>query len=115
MEKVILEEQGLRDGLQSLPEQVPTEQKIAYIHRLIDAGLKRLQVASFVHPKLVPQMSDAEEVIAHLPKNRPDIVFSGLVLNEKGVERSAKIGLKHLVMSLSIIPKIKAMLTFCGT
>ena len=101
MQKVILEEQGLRDGLQSLPEHVPTEQKIAYIHRLIAAGLTRLQVASFVHPKLVPQMADAEAVIAHLPTNRPDIVFSGLVLNAKGVERAAKTGLKHLAVSLS--------------
>jgi hydroxymethylglutaryl-CoA lyase len=59
-----------------------------------------LQVASFVHPKLVPQMSDAEEIIANLPK-RSDIVFSGLVLNAKGVERAAKTGLKHLAVSLS--------------
>ncbi len=100
MEKVILEDQGLRDGLQSLPERVPTERKLDYINRLIDAGVRRLQVASFVHPKLVPQMSDAEEIIANLPK-RADIVFSGLVLNAKGVERAAKTGLKHLAVSLS--------------
>jgi hydroxymethylglutaryl-CoA lyase len=100
MEKVILEDQGLRDGLQSLPEHVPTARKLDYINRLIDAGVRRLQVASFVHPKLVPQMSDAEEIIANLPK-RSDIVFSGLVLNAKGVERAAKTGLKHLAVSLS--------------
>jgi hydroxymethylglutaryl-CoA lyase len=100
MEKVILEDQGLRDGLQSLPEHVPTERKIAYIHRLVDAGVRRVQVASFVHPKLVPQMADAEAVMAHLPK-RADVVFSGLVLNVKGVERAAKTGLKHLAISLS--------------
>jgi hydroxymethylglutaryl-CoA lyase len=100
MEKVILEEQGLRDGLQSLPEHVSTERKLDYINRLIDAGIRRLQVASFVHLKLVPQMADAEEIIANLPK-RADIVFSGLVLNAKGVERAAKTGLKHLAVSLS--------------
>lgn len=99
-ETVILEDQGLRDGLQSLPEHVPTDMKIAYVHRLIDAGVRRLQVASFVHPKLVPHMADAEEVIAGLP-NRTDVVFSGLVLNPKGVERAAKTGLKHLAVSLS--------------
>ncbi len=100
MEKVILEDQGLRDGLQSLPEHVPTDMKIAYVHRLIDAGVRRLQVASFVHPKLVPHMADAETIIAHLP-NRTDVVFSGLVLNVKGVERAAKTSLKHLAVSLS--------------
>ncbi len=99
-EKVILEDQGLRDGLQSLPENVPTDMKIVYVHRLIDAGVRRLQVAAFVHPKLVPHMADAEEVIAGLP-NRADVVFSGLVLNVKGVERAAKTGLKHLAVSLS--------------
>jgi hydroxymethylglutaryl-CoA lyase len=100
MEKVILEDQGLRDGLQSLSEHVPTARKLDYINRLIEAGVRRLQVASFVHPKLVPQMSDAEEIIANLPK-RADIVFSSLVLNVKGVERAAKTSLKHLAVSLS--------------
>jgi hydroxymethylglutaryl-CoA lyase len=100
MEKVILEDQGLRDGLQNLPEHVPTALKLDYINRLIEAGVRRLQVVSFVHPKRVPQMSDAEEIIANLPK-RADIVFSGLVLNAKGVERAAKTGLKHLAVSLS--------------
>jgi hydroxymethylglutaryl-CoA lyase len=99
-EKVILEEQGLRDGLQSLPQHISTEKKIDIIHRLVDAGLKRLQVASFVHPKLVPQMADAEAVIKALPV-RDDVIFSGLVLNLKGVERAAAAGLKHLAISIS--------------
>jgi hydroxymethylglutaryl-CoA lyase len=99
-EKVILEEQGLRDGLQSLPQHISTEKKIDIIHRLVDAGLKHLQVASFVHPKLVPQMADAEAVIKALPV-REDVIFSGLVLNLKGVERAAAAGLKHLAISIS--------------
>jgi hydroxymethylglutaryl-CoA lyase len=111
LKKVILEEQGLRDGLQSLPETVPTEMKVAYINRLIEAGLKRIQIASFVHPKLVPQMADAEEVIKYLQRPTSgrfetsptfkDVLFSGLVLNTKGVERAAKAGLKHLAISIS--------------
>jgi hydroxymethylglutaryl-CoA lyase len=98
--KIILEEQGLRDGLQSLPQHIPTATKIDIVNRLIDAGLKRLQVVSFVHPKLVPQMADAEAVIKALPE-RNDVVFSGLVLNMKGVERAAATGLRHLAISIS--------------
>jgi hydroxymethylglutaryl-CoA lyase len=108
---VTLEEQGLRDGLQSLSQTVPIEKKIEYIKALVDAGLKRLQVVSFVHPKLVPQMADAEEVIKNLKnlKNtdgtsrgtREGVIFSGLVLNVKGVERAANAGLTHLAISLS--------------
>jgi hydroxymethylglutaryl-CoA lyase len=100
MQKVILEEQGLRDGFQSLPQIIPTEKKVAYIHKLLDAGIKRIQVVSFVHPKLVPQMADAEDIIKLLPK-RDDVVFSGLALNVKGVERAAQAGLKHLAISIS--------------
>ncbi|MCS6807405.1 MAG: hydroxymethylglutaryl-CoA lyase [Bacteroidota bacterium] len=97
---VLLEEQGLRDGLQMLPESIPTEYKLNLVERLIDAGLKRLQVCSFVNPKLVPQMADAEELCKLLPK-RDDIVFSALTLNVKGVERAVQAGLRHIAVSLS--------------
>ncbi len=59
---IVLEEQGLRDGFQNLPKVVATATILAYIDRLVDAGLKRIQVASFVHPKYVPQMADADEL-----------------------------------------------------
>ncbi|MBX9733494.1 MAG: hydroxymethylglutaryl-CoA lyase [Chitinophagaceae bacterium] len=98
--KIIIEEQGLRDGMQTLAVVVPVEKKLAYISQLIAAGVKRIQVASFVHPKLVPQMADAEAVCAGLP-SEPGVVFSGLVLNLKGIERAAKAGLKHVSISLS--------------
>jgi hydroxymethylglutaryl-CoA lyase len=99
-DKVILEEQGLRDGLQSLPLPLPTQHKLAWIEKLLAAGLQRIQVASFVHPTLVPQMADAEDLFAKLP-SRDDVVFSALVLNRKGVERAAAAGAKHLAISLS--------------
>ena len=56
---VIIEEQGPRDGLQSETKVFPTEKKLEIIDSLIDAGVKRIQVASFVNPKLIPQMADA--------------------------------------------------------
>ena len=97
---VFVEEQGLRDGLQSEKTIVPTGKKLELINAVVEAGVKRVQVASFVHPKLVPQMADAEVVCKGL--NRTDgVVFSGLVLNTKGIERAANSGLTHVAASIS--------------
>lgn len=97
---IILEDQGLRDGIQNLSKILSTEQKLDFIKGLIDAGLPRIQVASFVHPRLVPQMADAEEVCKNLP-SREDVIFTGLVLNVRGVERGIDAGLKYLACSIS--------------
>jgi len=98
--QVTIEEQGLRDGIQNISQMLSTNQKLSFIDRLVDAGLKRIQVASFVHPKLVPQMADAEEVCQRLNKKQ-DVIYSGLVLNLKGVERAVGAGLNHLSCSIS--------------
>ncbi len=97
---IILEEQGLRDGFQTLTQIIPTEKKLEYIDRLVVAGVTRIQVASFVHPRLVPQMADAEAVCKGLNKKK-DVVYSGLVLNLKGVQRGIDAGLDHLACSIS--------------
>jgi hydroxymethylglutaryl-CoA lyase len=97
---IIIEEQGLRDGLQTLSQTVPTELKLQMVHQFIAAGLKRIQVASFVHPKLIPQMTDAEALINQLPATN-DVIFSALVLNVQGVERATATKLQHLSISLS--------------
>ncbi|MBD2842902.1 hydroxymethylglutaryl-CoA lyase [Erythrobacter rubeus] len=81
-----LVEVGPRDGLQNEAEVVTTADKLAMIGRMIDYGARRLEVASFVHPKRVPQMADAEEVIAGLP-DRDDVTYIGLTLNKRGVMR----------------------------
>ena len=98
--KIVLEEQGLRDGFQTLDKVVPTETKLRYIDMLVEAGLKRIQVASFVHPKYVPQMADADVLCQQL-KPREGVIYSGLVLNLKGVERGLESGLQHLACSIS--------------
>jgi hydroxymethylglutaryl-CoA lyase len=97
---VVIEEQGLRDGLQPESALISTEKKIAIINRLITAGLKRIQVTAFVNPELVPQMADADELCRRL-NHAQDVVFSALVLNEKGVRRAADAGLKHISASIS--------------
>lgn len=80
-------EVGARDGLQNEPEVFSTETKVALLTRMMEAGARRLEVASFVHPKLVPQMADAEAVVASLP-DRKDVSYIGLVLNKRGLMRA---------------------------
>ncbi|MDJ0749978.1 MAG: hydroxymethylglutaryl-CoA lyase [Woeseiaceae bacterium] len=91
--KITLVEVGPRDGLQSEPEVLPTAAKVTFIEKAIDAGIRRLEVASFVHPKRVPQMADAEELIERLP-DRDDVSYIGLIMNERGLDRAlaTKIG-----------------------
>ena len=98
--KIVIEEQGLRDGLQTEKPFMPTDKKLEIIGMVADAGIKRIQVTSFVHPKLVPQMADAEEICKGLDWSR-DVLYSGLVLNTKGLERAANAGLRHVAASIS--------------
>jgi hydroxymethylglutaryl-CoA lyase len=76
-----------RDGLQSEEAVVDTATKVELIGRLVDAGIRRVEAVSFVHPKVVPQMADAEAVIAALPRD-DETSYVGLVLNERGVDRA---------------------------
>ncbi len=79
-------EVGPRDGLQNEAEIISTADKLGLITRMLEAGSKRMEVASFVHPGRVPQMADAEAVIAGLP-DRADVSYIGLCLNKRGVLR----------------------------
>ncbi|MCG6911076.1 MAG: hydroxymethylglutaryl-CoA lyase [Deltaproteobacteria bacterium] len=99
-EFVVIEEQGLRDGLQPEKVIIPTEKKLELIDAVAKAGVKKIQVTAFVNPTLVPQMADAEEVCKRLDHSR-DVVYSALVLNAKGVRRAAEAGLKHIGASIS--------------
>ncbi len=92
-------EVGPRDGLQSEPGVLPTAAKIELIERLVDAGLRRLEVTSFVNPKKVPQMADAELVLAGLRK-REGVRYIGLVLNQKGFERALAAGCNEVGMAV---------------
>jgi hydroxymethylglutaryl-CoA lyase len=89
MKKIEIIEVGPRDGLQNQSAILSVADKIAMIDKLIGAGARRIEVASFVNPARVPQMAGAEEVIAALPDRR-DITYIGLVLNARGVERALK-------------------------
>jgi hydroxymethylglutaryl-CoA lyase len=86
---VNLYEVGPRDGLQNIEEFTPTNEKIDLIHRLYDAGLKQMEITSFVHPKYVPNMADAEEVFQ---ATRDIDNFAVLVPNQRGMDRAKVAG-----------------------
>ena len=88
---ITLMEVSPRDGLQNEDVLLSTEDKLTLIHKALDAGFKRVEATSFVHPKMVPQMADAEAVCAGLPQ-RGDVTYTGLVLNWRGYERALATG-----------------------
>ena len=85
-------EVGPRDGLQNEKTLVSTQDKVAFIRRAIDAGVKRIEIASFVHPKLVPQMADAEAVVEALGPVE-GVTRIGLTLNKRGAHRALDCGI----------------------
>ena len=104
MSEVIIHEVGPRDGLQIEKTTVPTEQKIKWIDALIASGVDIVQVGSFVHQQKVPQMADTDALFAHYlqPEHKPRRTrLSGLVLNEKGMERAFACGADYLCMGVS--------------
>jgi hydroxymethylglutaryl-CoA lyase len=91
-------EVGPRDGLQSEAQVLPTPAKVEFIRRLAEAGLPRIEVASFVNPRRVPQMADAEAVLSALSAIRPGARYIGLVLNRKGFDRALAAGCTEIGM-----------------
>lgn len=92
-------EVGPRDGLQTIAHPLPIEVKVALIDRLSGLGLERIEAVSFVHPRLVPQMADAEAVMARVARGGAPLV--GLVPNARGVERALACDLDELNFVLS--------------
>ena len=101
MSHILIHEVGLRDGLQVEKQIVPTEVKLGWIERLIDAGLGCIQVGSFVHPEKVPQMADTDELFRRLGGRSGKAVLSGLILNEKGLDRGLACGVEMFCMGVS--------------
>lgn len=94
-------EVGPRDGLQSESQVLPTDTKVEFIRRLADAGLPRIEVASFVNPKRVPQMADAEAVLAALAASPIHAGQIGLVLNRRGFDRALAAGCREVGMAIA--------------
>ena len=94
-------EVGLRDGLQIIKKDISIDYKLSIIESLIESGIRNIQVTSFVNPKRVPSMADAEELVKLLPIVK-GVQFSGLVFYQIGVERAIRTGLTKIETSISI-------------
>jgi hydroxymethylglutaryl-CoA lyase len=90
-------EVGPRDGLQNQPKTLGVDEKAEFIRLLGEAGLRDIEVASFVHPQWVPQLADTDSLIPRLPAN-PSIRYSALVPNMKGLERALNSGIKRIAV-----------------
>ena len=100
-EHIVLREVGMRDGLQSIAEIMPTETKIAWLEAEYAAGVRHIEVASFVPAKLLPQLADAEAVIAHA-MTLPGLHVSALIPNSRGAERGLACGVPEMNYVLSV-------------
>ncbi|MGW0594049.1 hydroxymethylglutaryl-CoA lyase [Streptosporangium sp. NPDC002607] len=97
--RISIVEVGPRDGLQNESVPVDTDAKVAYIEALADAGLTRIEAVSFVHPRLVPQMADAEQVMARVPR-REGLSYIGLIVNGRGLDRALAAGVDEVNVTI---------------
>ena len=95
-DRVTIYEVGPRDGLQNEQALVPTEVKAEFIERLLAAGLPIVEATSFVHPRWVPQLADAGELMARLGERGRDLPV--LVPNERGLDRALELGVRHIAI-----------------
>ncbi len=93
--KIYIAEVGPRDGLQNIKETIPTSKKIEFINRLSETGVDEIEVSSFVSPKAIPKLSDAEEVFRNIKRSK-DVIYSALVPNEKGLERALSVNIDKI-------------------
>ena len=100
MRPVVIREVGLRDGLQSLARTLPTARKLEWIRDAHAAGLREIEVGSFVPARLLPQLADTGELVAYA-RSLPDLVVSVLVPNLKGAERAIESGAHAMLVPLS--------------
>jgi hydroxymethylglutaryl-CoA lyase len=99
-ERVTVYEVGPRDGLQNEQAVIPVETKAQFVHRLVDAGLPVVEATSFVHPKWVPQLADAAELLDLLAADLGDVAkeLPVLVPNERGLDRALEKGARHIAI-----------------
>jgi hydroxymethylglutaryl-CoA lyase len=95
--RVTIYEVGPRDGLQNESAIVPLDVKVEFVQRLVTAGLPIVEATSFVHPQWVPQLADAEELVARLPLDGP-VPLPVLVPNERGLDRALAAGCTHVAI-----------------
>jgi hydroxymethylglutaryl-CoA lyase len=100
--KIKIVEIGPRDGFQSVKKFIPTNNKFRIIDKIVTAGIKYLQITSFVSPNSIPQMADAENVAAYCKYKYKNLVLSALVPNFRGAEIASRVGIKNVSVVISI-------------
>jgi hydroxymethylglutaryl-CoA lyase len=98
--QVIIKEVGPRDGFQSIKKFIPSELKAEVIYKLAEAGLTQIQATSFVHPRAIPQLVDAEKVMSLIDR-KPGVTYSALVVNLKGIERAHAVNMDEVEFTVS--------------
>jgi hydroxymethylglutaryl-CoA lyase len=106
-EKATVVEVGPRDGLQSLDKWIDTDRKVAMIDRLSDAGFPVIEVTSFAHPRVVPMLRDAEEVLARI-RRRPGTVYRALVPNKRGALRAVATDVDEILGLMTVSARYMA-------
>ena len=94
-------EVGPRDGLQNEAMPVSTDAKVAFVRALVAAGVRDVEVSSFVRADRVPQLADAAEVFAALGSPPPGVTYGALVPNERGLERALALGVRRIAVFAS--------------
>src|SRR6056297_2302801 len=98
--KVNIYEVGPRDGFQNEDKFINTEEKIDIINRVVDSGIRQIEIGSFVHPKAVPQLKDTDKVLEKI-KRKEGVKFRALVPNYKGTERAINAGVDKIKFMFS--------------
>jgi len=99
-DSVQIYEVGPRDGLQNEPAPVPTDVKVEFVDRLTAAGLPYIEVSSFVHPRWIPQLADAEDVLTRI-RRADGVRYAALVPNQRGLERAREVALADVAVFVS--------------
>lgn len=102
MKQVDIYEVGPRDGFQNIKEYIPVETKLDVIDKLIQSGIKHIEVTSFVSPKAIPQLKDAKEVVSTCLKKYPDVDFIALIPNLRGAQTAVEVGIKRVAYVVSL-------------
>lgn len=101
-EKVQIVEVGPRDGFQNIRDFIPTERKLEIINGLINSNINKIEITSFVHPKAIPQMKDAKEIVNEVLEKYSDVYLSALVPNLYGAKAAWQTGIKEVTYVISV-------------
>ena len=102
MSKIGIVEVGPRDGWQNLKQMLTFEEKISVIDALVNAGVKEMEVTSFVSPKAIPQMADATQLAEYCLEHYPDVKFWALAPNFRGAENAYNAGIRNISYVISV-------------